>query len=75
LDVEAEADVEPLSSGLTPLSAKLAVYGESLALERQIKRAEEERNGDSLVLEDGSLATHATFIRSGWRQEQQESSH
>jgi hypothetical protein len=66
LDVEAEveADIELLSGGLTPLSAKLAVYGESLALERRLKRAEEERNGDSQVLGHGALATH-----SGRRQE------
>ena len=46
LDMEAEEDFEPLSTGLTPLSAKLAAYGESLALERRLKRAEEERNRD-----------------------------
>jgi hypothetical protein len=52
--MEAEEDIEPLSSGLTPLSAKLA-------LERRLKRAEEERNVDQQVLEDGTLATHIPF--------------
>ena len=65
--MEAEVDIEPLSSGLTPLSAKLAAYGESLALERRLKRAEVERGGDSQVLEDGLLATHAMFARDGSR--------
>ena len=62
--MEVEVDIEPLSGGLTPLSAKLAAYGESL---RRLKRAEEERNGDSQVLEDGALGPHATFARDGSR--------
>jgi len=33
LDMEAEEDIEPLSSGLTPLSAKLAAYGSREAAE------------------------------------------
>jgi hypothetical protein len=34
-------DNNPLSSGRLPLSAKLAAYGESLALERRLERVEE----------------------------------
>lgn len=67
LDMEAEEDFEPLSSGLTPLNAKLAAYGESLALERRLKRAEEERNGDPQVLEDSALATRTPFARDSKR--------
>jgi len=66
-DMEAEEDFEPLSSGLTPLSAKLAAYDESLALERRLKRAEEERNGDPQVLEDSALATRTPFARDSSR--------
>ena len=53
--------------GLTPLSAKLAMCGESLALERLLKSAKEERNAYLQVLEDGGWATHATFTRDGCR--------
>jgi hypothetical protein len=58
LDMEAEADIV-LSS------VKLAAYSENLALERQLKRAGEERNGDSQMLEDDAMTTHTTFSRDG----------
>ena len=51
-----------LGSGRSLLSAKRAAYGESLALERGLEWAEEERKGDLQVLEDGTFTTHATFV-------------
>ena len=50
-----------LGEGHTPLSAKLAAYGESLAIERKFKE-EEERKRRSLVVEsmsDRTLVNHA----------------
>jgi hypothetical protein len=60
----------PLSSGRSPLSAKLAAYGESLALERRLKRVEEGMRGEDPqrgVEEDGvpgvSVSVSAVFTR------------
>jgi hypothetical protein len=63
LNMELETDIEHLGSGHLSLSAKLAAYGENLAL----KRAEEERNGDPQVLEDGALTTQIVFTRDSSR--------
>jgi hypothetical protein len=61
--MELETDIEPLGSGNSPLSAKLAAYGENMAL----KRVEEEWNGDPQVLEDGTLTTQVVFTRDSSR--------
>ena len=46
-------------SSCTPLSAKLAAYGESLAIERKFKE-EEEKKRRSLVVESASERTLAS---------------
>jgi hypothetical protein len=61
--MELETDIDPLGSGNSPLSAKLAAYGENMAL----KRVEEEWNGDPQVLEDGALTTQVVFTRDSSR--------
>ena len=43
MDGEIPLSSAALSSGRSPLSAKLAIYGETLELERRLKREEEER--------------------------------
>lgn len=43
MDEEMPLSSAALSSGRSPLSAKLAIYGETLELERRLKREEEER--------------------------------
>ena len=60
LDWASTADFSPPSSGRSPLSARLAAYGESLALERKLREQKEQmestwkdvqsRNAPSLVL-------------------------
>lgn len=68
LDMEGMSDDEALSSGRTPLSAKLAAYGESLALERRLKRAEEGNIDKNTHPVEGRGISHsrsATFIREG----------
>ena len=55
-------DQTPLSAGLitagwTPLSAKLAAYGESLAIERKLKQEEEARRGSGCdEIRDGGIS-------------------
>src|ERR1700685_3214420 len=57
-----------LSSGRSPLSAKLAAYGESLALERRLKRVEEGMTGeDSLSAEESEVPAVAVFTRDAGR--------
>jgi hypothetical protein len=57
-------DNNPLSSGRSPLSAKLAAYGESLALERRLKRVEEGMTGeDPRSVEDDELPVSVVFTR------------
>jgi len=67
LDMEGyvAADDIPLISGRSPLSAKLAAYGESLALERRLKREEEAKIGEEMqVIEDkGMMAAPVVFTR------------
>ena len=55
-------DYNSLSSGRSPLSAKLAAYGESLALERRFKRVEEGMTGkDALSAEESEVPAVAVF--------------
>ena len=49
-------DYNSLSSGRSPLSAKLAAYGESLALERRLKRVEEGMT--ALIVGSESASAH-----------------
>lgn len=59
-----------LSSGRSPLSAKLAVYGESLALERRLKRVEEGMTGEDSSLsaeEENEGLPVAVFTRDAGR--------
>ena len=54
-----------IGGGHTPLSAKLAAYGESLAIERKFKE-EEEKKRRSLVIEsspDRRLVSHASSVQ------------
>ena len=47
LDLHPDSLTPAPSSGWTPLSAKLAAYGESLALEKRLRQQKEEKAGDS----------------------------
>ena len=49
LAMSAQSDEDANSSGRSPLSARLAAYGESLALERKFKEAEQGNIGDDFV--------------------------
>ncbi|KIM81374.1 hypothetical protein PILCRDRAFT_499863 [Piloderma croceum F 1598] len=63
-DMEYILDDNPLSPGRLPLSAKLAAYGESLALERQLKQVEEGMTGEEpLSAEESEVPVIAVFTR------------
>jgi hypothetical protein len=54
--------------GRSPLSARLAAYGETLALERRLKRVEEGKNDeDSQSIEDQETPASPAFTRDGGR--------
>ena len=52
LAMGAQSDEDPKDSGRSPLSAKLAAYGESLALERKFKEAELGKVGEDDIVEE-----------------------
>ena len=58
MDEEMPLSSVALSSGRSPLSAKLAVYGETLELERRLKKEEEDRRAaEAVKLSPKSLTT------------------
>ncbi|KIM73440.1 hypothetical protein PILCRDRAFT_15236 [Piloderma croceum F 1598] len=63
LDMEDIPDDNPLIPGRLPLSAKLVAYGESLALERRLKRMEEGMNLSRGEQDAGYLPVIAVFMR------------
>jgi hypothetical protein len=61
-----------MSGGQLPLSARLAAYGESLALERRLKQVEERKNGEDdqyaedqevLATWDGGMMNESRLVR------------
>lgn len=60
MDDDVSLSSAALSSGRSPLSAKLAIYGETLELERRLKKEEEERRAaETTKLSPKSLTTPA----------------
>ena len=68
LDLASTQDLSPLSSatGRTPLSARLAAYGESLALERKLREQKEQK--ESISKDYAQSGNVASFVLSSPRQ-------
>jgi hypothetical protein len=63
LDMEDVPGGDFLNGSRSALSAKLAAYGESLALERWFKRVEERKTGESQFADDRGLPSGAAFTQ------------
>lgn len=61
MDDEIPLSSAALSSGRSPLSAKLAIYGETLELEKRLKREEEERKAAEAAMPSAKSLTTSTF--------------
>ena len=61
MDDEIPLSSAALSSGRSPLSAKLAIYGETLELERRLKKEEEERKATIVTKSSVKISTPSTF--------------
>jgi len=61
MDGEVPLSSAALSSGRSPLSAKLAMYGETLELERKLKREEEDRRAAETAMSSTKSLTTPTL--------------